>query len=157
MNQQEWAYTVGLLVGVIVMLSVVYVFIKERTLNTGGVVLSLIGMILIGLSIWSNIKIQTEGLTLELKKIKGEVSQLASASKVVTEEVTKITRDIDASNQQVLNLTRVLSEEQPSLRQHVEQIERDIPPHVFEERIQRLDSVKRILSPLNRSRSLIEK
>jgi hypothetical protein len=151
MNLQNWAYLVGLFVGVIVILSVVFVFVKSQTLNSGGIMLTLVGMILIGLSIWSNIKLEGEGFTIELNKIKSDVNRVATASTAVNEEVIRIAKDVNSNNQQVAELSKVISENNPVLREQILKVTRQTPALVNPKTFIKLDSANSEFLKLSKS------
>ena len=103
-------YTVGLVFGGLAVFSVCYVFMKTRTFGFGGGVLSLVGVILIGLSLWSRVKIEVskEGLKGEFETLQQNVVALAGASESLSEEVKTLAERAETTSDQLVALTRNL-------------------------------------------------
>ncbi|MCP3690349.1 MAG: hypothetical protein GY784_18255, partial [Gammaproteobacteria bacterium] len=53
-------FLIALIVGSIILLSVCFVYIRHQVLPLGGIALSLIGMILMGLSVWKSVDISID-------------------------------------------------------------------------------------------------
>lgn len=112
---------VGLVMGCIVIVVVLFVFYVKQDLSVGGVLVCFVGVILISMSLWSQISIITDGVKLEL--LREQIKKTAEAANEVAEHAQQTSAAIEATNHQLAELTQtVFSGDAPkSLR------ERDIP------------------------------
>lgn len=92
MNIQQWAFVVGLVFGSLAVLSVIYVWIKKQVFGFGGGAISLTGVILMGLSIWSSVQIQItrEGIKAGFERLAEKVGEISKANAVVSQELVKL-------------------------------------------------------------------
>jgi septal ring factor EnvC (AmiA/AmiB activator) len=97
-------------------------------LGAGGGLLSFFGVLLVGLSIWSNasVEVSPEGFRAEFERLEKEVNKVAVRSQQVSEEVQAVTKannaisreikvvaeNIDINKTQFLKLTNVLKQKQ---------------------------------------------
>lgn len=104
----------GLVLGSLALLSVFFVWIRKQTFGTGGSILSVVGLILIGMSLWSNIRfrISAEGFEASLEAIESRVEQVADAGTDIAETLTDVTRNLETAQTQFVALTQVLERRQ---------------------------------------------
>jgi len=142
---QNWAFAIGLVLGSVAVLSVCFVWVRRQLFGMGGGALSLVGVILVGLSVWGKVKIEASegGVKAEFEKVKAQVQQVAEANTIVAEELEKAARNIDANRQQATQLTGVLRERQSISQLQFENIQRPTlqVPRVA---IDRLERAKRL-------------
>ncbi len=142
---KNWAIVIGLVLGSVAVLSVCFVWIRRQTFGMGGAVLSLVGVILVGMSVWGKVKVEASegGLTAEFETIKTQVNQVAEANTIVTEELEKAARNIDANRQQFSQLTQVLRERQSINQPQLEAIRRPIlkVPRIDMDRLEKAKSL----------------
>jgi hypothetical protein len=114
MGIQAVAFIAGIILGSIAVLSAVYVWVKDRTFGMGGGALSLAGIVLVGLSIWSSvrIKVNESGLEADFNRLQSQVSEVTKTSLAVTDEVRKIAESTQANKDQFLKLTSALETRQ---------------------------------------------
>lgn len=99
MSMQTWAYIAGIVSGLGLIASVIFVYISARQIGVPGLGLALVGSLLVGMSIWSSVKIKIDetGIDAEFKRLQGQVNEIAEAAADVSEEVTKIARVTEAN------------------------------------------------------------
>lgn len=99
MSMQRWAYITGIVCGLGLIGSVVFVYVTTREIAIPGLGLSLVGALLVGMSIWSSVKIKIDqtGVDAEFRRLQGQVNKIAEAAAEVSEEVTKIARVTEAN------------------------------------------------------------
>ena len=105
---------VGLIIGSAAVLTACFVWLRKQVFGTGGIVLSLVGVILIGLSIWSNVSIQfAEGrFSAEFNRLQAQLDEMAEAGIAVSEEVGTMWDVVQANSQQFVALTDNLEQRQ---------------------------------------------
>lgn len=92
----ESVYIIGSIIGAVVLLSICFVYVKHQVLNIGGMIFAVIGMILMGMPVWSsiNVSIDEDGFEAQLQQaitVAEEARQQAAEAKQLTEKT------IDAS------------------------------------------------------------
>jgi hypothetical protein len=117
MNVQTAAFVVGMILGSGAVSSAAFVWIRYRAFGTGGSVLSLLGVALVGLSIWSSVKINVsdQGFQAEFQKLAQQVDAVAESSQAgiqanreVAQEVKNVAEATEAAKQQFIELTTTL-------------------------------------------------
>ena len=85
---------VGLAIGSVAMLGVTWVWVQKQVFGKGGAVLSVLGVALIGLTVYSKVSISAEGIVLErqLMKLQEDNATLA-ASLLEVDEQLKLQRN----------------------------------------------------------------
>ena len=108
---ENWTYIVGIIIGVIVLLSVVYVWITKQVVGMCGGFLSIIGVVLIGLSLWTSVEISItkEGFKTQLTKMMKDLGTMAEQNANLTSEINKIVENVETSNNQYIALTTTLN------------------------------------------------
>ena len=105
---ENWAFGVGLLVGTVVALSAVWVFLKKQEFSLWGTAVLGFGVVLIGMSVWNNIRIRASEGGLEFEVLRQQVQQTAQAAAKVAEEVETVAQIVEGSKRQLMDLTEVL-------------------------------------------------
>lgn len=105
----EWAYIVGIVVGTVAMLTTCLVWFRKQVFGTGGAVLSLFGVMLIGMSVWGSVKITLPGgIEAELETLKGKIEVIAESSQGISDEVRNIAEVTETTRDEFVQLTRDL-------------------------------------------------
>src|SRR3989304_9691070 len=107
---ENWAFLVGMVFGAVAIAAVCWVWVRKQTFGTGGIALSIVGVILVGLSVWKSVEVSyTNGnLVVRLQKLEQRLGQVAEASSAVTQEVQKLTDRANQTREEFLKLTRTL-------------------------------------------------
>jgi hypothetical protein len=98
--------TVGMIAGAFLILTAAAVFWSKKNFPAGGIVITLVGFLLIGMSLWSNIKITAAGATIEV--VRAEIRQTAAATEEVAAQAQQAVAALEATKQQVASLTSIL-------------------------------------------------
>lgn len=112
---QDWVFAVGMILGIVALLGVLYVWIKRQVFGTGGSILSIVGFLLVGLSLWSNVKVAGPGMSLEFNRLENRVADIEENTDVISEEVVKTAEKLETTSQQFISLTQQL-ETMPGIR-----------------------------------------
>ena len=117
MTIQTAAFVVGIILGSGSVCSAAFVWIRNQAFGLGGSMLSLVGVTLVGLSIWSGVRINVsgEGLKAEFNRLSEQVETVAQANQagieanqVVTQEVKNLAETTETAKKQFAELTNVL-------------------------------------------------
>ena len=124
MEITNMVFIAGLILGSLAILSVCWVWLRKQVLGVGGGVLSFIGVLLVGLSLWSSasVEISPDGFRAEFERLQEQVQQVsvqsqqisndvlavAEANKAISQEVKVVAQNIDINKTQFLKLTDVL-------------------------------------------------
>jgi len=92
MNIENLVVLVGLAVGTAALGTACAVWYRKQEFGIGGSTLSIVGVVLIGLSIWTGVSfsITGDGLQVELDSLEERLALVAENSSVVSEEVVKL-------------------------------------------------------------------
>lgn len=101
---------VGMAAGAVLILTAVAVFWSKKAFPAGGVMVSMVGLVLIGMSQWSSIKITAAGATLEV--VRAEIRQTAAAADEVAAQAEQAAAAVEATKQQLASLTGLLETRQ---------------------------------------------
>jgi hypothetical protein len=106
---------VGMVAGAVLILTAVAVFWSRKDFPTGGVMVTLVGLIFIGMSQWSTIRLTTAGTTVELLKnelqqTRDELQQTAAAVDTVAAQAQQAAAAVEETNQQIVNFADLLEE-----------------------------------------------
>lgn len=109
MDIKNSVLTVGLLMGSLMILSVCFAYVRGRPFGTGGIVLTIGGVILIGLSVFSRISLSVsdEGFEARIQSIEHKVGAVEEKNASVTERL----KTVDQNVQLVNEANQVVSEE----------------------------------------------
>jgi hypothetical protein len=128
MEITNMAFIAGLILGSLAILSVCWVWLRKQVLGVGGGVLSFIGVLLVGLSLWSSasVEVSPDGFRAEFERLEQQVIQVsersqqisndilavAETNKAISQEVKVVAQNIDINKAQFLKLTDVLQRRQ---------------------------------------------
>ncbi len=112
MDMKNWTYVVGMILGAFVLISVCVVWLRHQKLGGGGTGLSVIGIVLVGLSIWSSVKLQVGDVRVELETLRARVQQVADAGAKISEETARVAESTAGNRDAILNLTQELGQRQ---------------------------------------------
>jgi len=67
--------------------------------------LSLVGVLLVGLSVWSSarVEVSSSGLKAEFERLKTQIQEVASANPVISEEVNKLAENAETGKNSSLS------------------------------------------------------
>lgn len=100
----------GIVAGGILILAAVTVFLIKKEFPAGGVTVTLIGLVLIGMSQWSSIKLTAAGVTLEA--LTNNVKQMAAAAEEVATQAEQAAAGVETTRQQLVGLSQELETKQ---------------------------------------------
>jgi hypothetical protein len=101
---------VGMNAGCVLVLAAVAVFLIKKEFPAGGVMVTIVGLVLIGMSQWSSIKLTAAGVTLEV--LRHEIRQTAAAADEVAAQAQNAAAGVEATKRQLANLTQLLETRQ---------------------------------------------
>ncbi|EKA7416337.1 TPA: hypothetical protein ACQYF6_000119 [Vibrio parahaemolyticus] len=108
---------IGLLVGAVMIASVCSVYYKHQRFGLGGSILSLLGTVLIGMSVWSKISINVEpggGFSAELTQLKEDVKIINQQTQRIEESVSVVQSDLRQTKNSVQGISREIKNFQMS-------------------------------------------
>jgi hypothetical protein len=94
---------VGLVIGAILVLTAVSIFLMKKEFPPGGVAVTLIGLVMIGMSQWSTIEIEGGGI--KFKALKEQVRAAAEAAEEVAAQAELAATSAETTRQQLADLT----------------------------------------------------
>lgn len=106
----------GIVLGSILLLSVAWVWVRKQVLGFNGFGMSIIGMLLISVTLWQkmNIEVSPDGLKVEVEQLRERVNDAERELKVTKREVSAVeTRNRMLSNT-VVELTNVATQQNES-------------------------------------------
>lgn len=137
MTLQTIVFVLGMILGAILIVAVAVRYWKQGNAGIGAAGLALIGMLCIGLSLWTSIEVEAGDVKVRLKS-------LAEQLDAVTEEVTKASESQEQARAQILQLAHQIQTAptgtQPDLRNVTRNLENIRPVDV-----ERLAKVRREL------------
>ena len=98
---------IGLFVGVMMITTVCAVFLRNQTFGVGGSALSMLGTILIGMSVWGNISVSVGadgGITAELTQIRQKVSEISTHNQKIDQSVSEIRVEVKQTRDNIRSL-----------------------------------------------------
>jgi hypothetical protein len=86
------AFVVGLGLGALMLLSVCWVYVRNQTVALGGLVLTVCGVILIGMSVWRSIdvSVDTKGIRARLAQVEAQVVQVSEKTTAVEQQTSDL-------------------------------------------------------------------
>lgn len=125
---EDWVYVVGLIMGAVALGSACWVWLRKQTFGVGGGMLSLVGVILIGLSLWANVKVEVsaEGLKAEFERMERRLDAMAEANVSVSEEVRNLATVTETHRSQFVKLTESLERQQTLAPEILAPIRREV-------------------------------
>ena len=100
--------TVGLIAGAALIAAAIYVFVSKKEISAGGVGVSLVGLILIGMSQWTTIKVKGGGVDIDIRTLQEQVTRTASAVDAVAQEANSTAAVANETREQLLVLSTQL-------------------------------------------------
>ncbi len=97
---------VGMIAGGILVLTAVVVFLAKKEFPAGGIMVTAIGLVLIGMSQWTSIKLSGLGINIEV--LRNEIAETAAAADEVAAQAEQAAAGLEATKQQLASLTRQL-------------------------------------------------
>src|SRR5262249_31481902 len=86
------------------------VFLIKKEFPAGGVMVTIVGLVLIGMSQWSSIKLTAAGVTLEV--LRDQIRQTAAAADEVAAQAENAAAGVEATKRQLAHLTQLLETKQ---------------------------------------------
>lgn len=142
MDITNLAFIAGLILGSLAILSVCWVWLNKQILGMGGGVLSFVGVLLVGLSLWSSasVEVTPDGFRAEFERLQQEVIQVsnkseqisndvqavARANEAISNEVKVVAQNLDINKTQFLKLTDVLKRKQTLSVEQVKSIDEPV-------------------------------
>ena len=108
----------GLAVGALMVCTVCAVYFRMQVFGLGGSVLSLLGAVLIGMSVWSNVSLSVGAdgtITAQLSQIQDKVAQVSSENQQIGRSVADVRNDIESTNESIGELREQLAAFQSSV------------------------------------------
>jgi len=107
---QSWSYAVGMIMGSVAVVSASYVWVKHQRFGIGGAFLSFVGVVLLGLSVWSRarVEISEDGVLAEFERIQQRLEDVTRTNDRVQRDLDSLQSRLTASEQQFLAMARVL-------------------------------------------------
>lgn len=144
MDVRSIAFFAGIIIGSIAILAVAFVWIRKQTFGVGGSVLCSVGVVLLGLSVWTTMKIEIsqQGISWEFQR---QLATVLEANQALTEEVQVLARNNEAAREQLSALTNTLQETRVLDVQRAEQLRQPMQatPNVNLQRLERVDEALR--------------
>lgn len=116
MELTQVAFLVGMIFGALMIGSVCVVYVKRSTFGTGGGMLSVLGVLLIGMSVWSTARFEVspEGLKVEVDRLQKQVEEVQERAETISGEVQNAqerAEEVAGGVEQVQMATRRISED----------------------------------------------
>jgi len=98
---------VGMVAGGLLIVTAWVVWLKTKT-PTAGVGAALFGLVLIGMSQWTSIKISAAGFSVDLQAVKAQVKQTAAAAEELATQAQQTAASVETTREQVATLAQQL-------------------------------------------------
>jgi hypothetical protein len=98
----------GMVMGVLLILTAIAVFWSKKAFPVGGVAVTLVGLVLIGMSQWTTIKINAGGASIDLRTLRAQVQETAAAAEEVASQAQQAAAAAETTREQVAVLARQL-------------------------------------------------
>jgi hypothetical protein len=99
---------VAMIMGVLLILAAIGIAWSKKEFSAGCVTITLVGVILIGLTQWTTIKFKSGGLDVELSTLKQQLKQTAAAVDAVAAETETAAQATEAGRQELRSLVNQL-------------------------------------------------
>lgn len=148
MEMTTVVFGVGLVLGSAMIGTVCMVYLKKQLMGFGGAVLTIFGVVLVGLSVWSTVqvKVSKDGFEVELDKLAQRVGQVEETTIVVAEDLASVATNAETDRAQFNTLTRELAESEvlrPEAAARVLEVQPDRIMRVDPERLREMSEVQR--------------
>ncbi len=107
---QSWSYAVGMIMGSVAVVSASYVWVKHQRFGVGGAFLSFVGVVLLGLSVWSRARVEISegGLLAEFERLQQRLEEVTRTNERVQQNLDSFQIRLTADERQFLEMARVL-------------------------------------------------
>ena len=115
------ALILGLILGSLMLISVVFVFAKHQAFGMGGTLMTPFGVLLLGLSIWKTAEISVTpegGLAAKFESLEQQVADINEEQKTTSEQVRQVSNQSQRFNASIVALqrqTQVLDQQRVAL------------------------------------------
>ncbi len=135
MPLENLAIIVGIGVGAVMVFVVLAVFVKQQELGASGLALAVLGVVLMGMGVWGNIRVSAAGV--ELDVVRQELQRTAEAAATVAAAADSIADVVETQQRSLRELTDELE-----LRRVIPQLQ--------------IDRIRRHFVPLNLDRGHLD-
>ena len=110
MSLPDIAIAAGIVIGAVMILAVCVGYVKRSTFGTAGAVLSVLGVLLVGMSVWSRatIEVTPDGLKVEVERLERQIAAVRERTQEVSRELVDIAANTETSREQILRLSEQL-------------------------------------------------
>lgn len=136
----------GLFFGGLLITAVAAVWFRHQKLGFNGGFMGALGVILIGLSLWTRaeVKLSPGGLEARFETLESQMDSVAASQQLVTETVAEVAEGVETTQEQVVALSHAVENPLRVRPQTFDSIRRRIQPGAID--LDRLDSA-RVLTP----------
>ena len=145
----HWAYVVGIVIGGAAVIISATVWLKKQKFGAGGATLSLVGLVLIGLPVWSSVKLTLPGgggLDAQFRELRLRVEQVAGATQQISQEVATLANISETTRAAFGELTGALEAQQPLRPDHLQMMRARVLDSGAIDHV-KLERANRVLSP----------
>lgn len=103
---------VGIVAGAALIAVACLVFAQKKEFPLGGVGVTLVGVVLIGMSQWTTIRIKGAGLDIDLRTLQAQITETAAAVDAVAEATVSTAAQVETTQTQLLEVTEQLERRQ---------------------------------------------
>lgn len=132
---EDLAFLAGIIMGSIILLAVSWVWISKQVLGASGVTLSVVGVTLVGLTVWSSVRIeaspdrllaefqreldevnesidevdnQLQDVSADVEQVGNSLNEVVAANILFSENIESLATSVESSRRQILTLTDAL-------------------------------------------------
>ena len=136
---------VGLVLGSLAIGTACAVWWRHQQFGTGGSFLSVVGLVLVGMSIWSRVSFSVGGATVDLERLAQRVEDVARAGEEVSEAVAEVAEGTETTRRQFVDLTRALERQRTLPPQQLEELRQPLvtDPVLRPDRLRRANELLR--------------
>lgn len=98
----------GLVAGAALVFAVIWVIMKKQEFSVGAIGLALVGLVMIGMSQWSTIRISGGGMDIDISTLQRQVAETAEAVDALAEETVATANVAETTRDQLLSLSSEL-------------------------------------------------
>lgn len=130
---RDWAYVIGLILGSLLLVVVAITWFRKQIFGFGGAGLSVIGLVLLGLSLWTSVNIRVGGWETQLNLVEQRLAQVEQTNVEMSNDLAEVATIANVTKSQFIDLTtalerpRVPTDRLRALRSRVEETPRIDP------------------------------